>query len=56
MDNKKLVLTSGGSIKKGKNISQISRELGIDRKTVRKILSRLKDGEVKVPEFSDTVY
>lgn len=38
--------------KKGKNISQISRELGIDRKTVRKILSRLKDGEVKVPEFS----
>ncbi len=38
--------------KKGKNISKISRELGIDRKTVRKILSRVKDGEVKVPEFS----
>lgn len=39
-------------LKQGKNISQISRELGIDRKTVRKIRDKVKDGEVKVPEFS----
>jgi transposase-like protein len=39
-------------LKQGKNISQISREVGIDRKTVRKIRDHVKDGEVKPPEFS----
>ena len=31
----------------GKNISQIARQLGIDRKTVRKIRDKVKVGEVK---------
>ncbi len=35
-----------------KNISQIARQLGIDRKTVRKIRDKVKDGEVKPPKFS----
>jgi len=37
---------------KGKNLSEISRELNIDRKTVRKIGNILKDGKVSTPEFS----
>ena len=32
----------------GKSISEVARELGIDRKTVRKIRDKVKDG-VKVP-------
>ena len=36
---------------RGKNISEISRELGIDRKTVRKIRDKVKEG-VFPPKFS----
>ena len=36
----------------GKNISQIAKQLGIDRKTVRKIRDKVKEGEVKPPKFS----
>ena len=36
----------------GKNISQIARQLSIDRKTVRKIRDKVKEGEVKPPKFS----
>jgi transposase len=36
----------------GKNISQISRDLGIVRKAVRKIKDKVKDVEIKAPEFS----
>jgi len=36
----------------GKNLSQIAREVGIDRKTVRKIRDKLKEGGIKPPEFS----
>ena len=32
----------------GKNISQIARQLGIDRKTVRKIRDKVKNGCVNV--------
>lgn len=35
----------------GWSISGIARELGIDRKTVRKIRERVKDGAVKVPRM-----
>ena len=35
----------------GWSISGIARELGIDRKTVRKIRDRVKDGEVRVPRM-----
>jgi transposase len=37
---------------RGKNLSEISRVLGIDRKTVRKIRDRLKEGKISPPEFS----
>jgi len=33
----------------GKSISAIARDLGIDRKTVRKIRDRVKNGEIKTP-------
>ncbi|KAA0257177.1 IS21 family transposase [Deferribacter autotrophicus] len=39
-------------LSQGKNISQIARELGIDRKTVRKIRDKVKDGKVETPKFS----
>jgi transposase len=39
-------------LSRGKNISEISRELGIDRKTVRKIREKVKGGEVETPKFS----
>ncbi len=39
-------------LSQGKNISEISRELGIDRKTVRKIRNKVKDGKVEPPKFS----
>ncbi|MGA1847669.1 IS21 family transposase [Deferribacter abyssi] len=39
-------------LKQGKNISQIARELGIDRKTVRKIRDKVEDGGVSPPKFS----
>ncbi|KAA0259349.1 IS21 family transposase [Deferribacter autotrophicus] len=39
-------------LSQGKNISEISRELGIDRKTVRKIRDKVKDGKVETPKFS----
>ena len=35
----------------GWSISSIARELGIDRKTVRKIRERVKEGELKVPRM-----
>lgn len=38
-------------LKQGKNISQIAEELGIDRKTVRKIRDKVKDGEVNPIKF-----
>ncbi|WP_052297342.1 helix-turn-helix domain-containing protein [Hippea maritima] len=33
----------------GKNVSQIARELKIDRKTVRKIKKKVENGEIKTP-------
>lgn len=39
-------------LSQGKNISEISRELGIDRKTVRKIRDKVKDGEIETPKYS----
>jgi len=39
-------------LKQGKNISQIAREIGIDRKTVRKIRDKVKDGKISPPKFS----
>jgi len=39
-------------LKRGKNISQIARELGIDRKTVRKIRDKVKEGKVSSPKYS----
>lgn len=33
----------------GKNISQIARELEIDRKTVRKIKKKVEEGEIETP-------
>jgi len=33
----------------GKNVSQIARELNIDRKTVRKIKKKLEKGEIETP-------
>ena len=33
----------------GKSISAIARDLGIDRKNVRKIRDRVKNGEIKTP-------
>ena len=38
-------------LERGKNISEISRELGIDRKTVRKIREKVKEG-VNPPKYS----
>jgi len=39
-------------LSQGKNISEISSELGIDRKTVRKIRDKVKDGEIETSKYS----
>ncbi len=36
----------------GKNISQIARQLGIDRKTVKEMRDRVKDGKIKITTSS----
>jgi len=33
----------------GKNVSQIARELKIDRKTARKIINKVKSGNIEPP-------
>ena len=36
-------------LEQGKSISAVAREVGIDRKTVRKIRDRIKNGEIRTP-------
>ena len=36
-------------LERGKSISSVARDLGIDRKTVRNIRDRIKNGEIKTP-------
>ncbi len=36
-------------LEQGKSISAVAREVGIDRKTVRKIRDRIKNGEIRIP-------